>query len=47
MEQDAVMYLAQNPKDQKELTFVSFKGSVYQAQDGSKWELLVNEGKLE
>lgn len=48
MEQDAVMYLAQNPKNKEEITFVSFKGNIYQSKDGSQsWELLVNEGELE
>jgi hypothetical protein len=48
MEQDAVMYLAQNPKDKNEITFISFNNDIYQTQDGSKtWNLLVKNGVLQ
>ncbi len=48
MEQDAVLYLAQNPQNEKELTFVSFNGNIYQTTDGANnWNLLVKEGQLQ
>ncbi|WP_289432477.1 beta propeller repeat protein [Cytobacillus kochii] len=47
MEQDAVLYFAINPQDEKEMTFVSFNGNIYQTKDNAKsWELLVENGKL-
>nr|WP_263324860.1 hypothetical protein [Neobacillus sp. Marseille-Q6967] len=48
MEQDAVLYFAQNPQNEKEMTFVSFKGIIYQTADaGETWNLLASEGKLQ
>jgi Sortilin, neurotensin receptor 3, len=48
MKQDAVMYLAQNPKDDKEIIFSTFNGDIYQTKDGTKsWDLLVKEGNLQ
>ncbi|EIJ78368.1 BNR repeat-containing protein [Bacillus methanolicus PB1] len=48
MQQDAVMYLAQNPKDDKEIIFSTFNGDIYQTNDGTKsWDLLVKEGNLQ
>lgn len=48
MEQDAVLYFAQNPRNEQELTFVSFNGNIYQTTDGAnKWNLLVKEGQLQ
>lgn len=46
MEQDAVLYFAINPQDDKEITFVSFNGDIYQTKDARNWELLVKEGNL-
>lgn len=47
MKQDAVLYLAENPKDDKEITFVSFNGNIYQSTDGTtSWKLLAKEGNL-
>lgn len=47
MEQDAVMYMAQNPKNPDELVFASFKGNVYLSVDGAKtWTTLVENGEL-
>lgn len=48
MKQDAVMYLAQNPKDDKEIIFSTFNGDIYQTKDGTEsWDLLVKEGNLQ
>ena len=48
MEQDAVMYLAQNPRNPDELVFASFKGNVYRSVDGAKtWTTLVENGELQ
>jgi hypothetical protein len=47
MKQDAVLYFAINPQDEKEMTFVSFNGNIYQTKDNAEsWELLVEKGKL-
>lgn len=47
MDQDAVLYFAQNPQNEKEMTFVTFRGSIYQTKDNaSNWNLLVKEGML-
>jgi hypothetical protein len=47
MKSDAVMYFAQNPQNESELVFISFKGSVYHSTDGGEtWTELVNEGKI-
>lgn len=47
MEQDAVLYFAINPQDEKEMTFISFNGNIYQTKDNAKsWELLVEKGNL-
>lgn len=45
MEEDAVMYFAQNPQNEKEMTFVSFNGNIYYTKDsGSNWDLIVEAG---
>ncbi|MBT2710671.1 hypothetical protein J7I91_22250 [Pseudomonas sp. ISL-84] len=45
MQEDAVMYFAQNPQNEQEMTFASFNGNVYFTNDsGSNWELLVEKG---
>nr|WP_251032553.1 group-specific protein [Mesobacillus foraminis] len=47
MEEDAVLYFAQNPQNEKEMTFVSFKGTIFQSTDGAtSWQLLVKEGMV-
>jgi hypothetical protein len=47
MEQDAVLYFAQNPNDENEMTFVSFNGNIYQTKDNAEnWELLIENGRL-
>lgn len=47
MEQDAVLYLAQNPQNDKEISIVSFNGNIYMTKDGAQsWELLAEEGTL-
>jgi hypothetical protein len=47
MTQDAVMYIAQNPKKSSEIVFITFKGSVYLSVDSAgSWKTLVNEGKI-
>ncbi|WP_246943730.1 F510_1955 family glycosylhydrolase [Bacillus pinisoli] len=47
MEQDAVMYLAQNPQNEKEVVFYSFNGDVFITQDGtSTWEKIVSAGTI-
>jgi hypothetical protein len=47
MPQDAVLYLAKNPQDDKEITFVTFNGSIFQSTNGAKsWEILVEKGIL-
>lgn len=47
MKQDAVLYLAQNPQDANEITFVSFNGNIYQSTDGTtSWKTLVEEGNV-
>jgi hypothetical protein len=48
MKQDAVMYLAQNPKNSNEITFASFNGDIYQTQDGANtWNLIVKAGEIQ
>lgn len=48
MKEDAVMYLAQNPQDQQEIVFATFKGDVYVSNtEGTSWETLVEEGNLQ
>lgn len=47
MKEDAVMYFAQNPQNEQEMTFVSFNGNIYFTKDsGSNWELIVEKGIL-
>ena len=47
MIQDAVLYLAENPQDDNEITFVSFNGNIYQSTDGTaSWKMLAEEGSL-
>lgn len=48
MNQDAVMYIAQNPKNASELVFASFNGDIYLSEDGAEtWNTLVKEGKIQ
>ena len=48
MEQDAVLYFAQNPQNEQEMTFASYNGGLYQTtDDASNWKLLVKEGQLQ
>ncbi|MCM3600502.1 hypothetical protein M3175_07155 [Robertmurraya korlensis] len=48
MEEDAVMYAAINPKNEHEITFVSFNNDIYQTTDhGESWKLLAKSGKLQ
>lgn len=48
LEKDAVMYLAQNPKNPLEIVFVSFNGDIYISADGTNsWKQLVNSGELQ
>jgi hypothetical protein len=48
MAEDAVMYVAQNPQNESEIVFISFKGSVYLSGDGaSSWKALVIEGEIQ
>lgn len=47
MDQDAVLYFAQNPKDEKEMIFLSFNGNIYQTKDNAEnWNLLVEQGNI-
>ncbi|WP_241481543.1 F510_1955 family glycosylhydrolase [Mesobacillus campisalis] len=47
LEQDAVQYFAQNPKNENELAFVTFKANIYRkAADSNGWEQLAEEGFL-
>ncbi|MEW9669778.1 F510_1955 family glycosylhydrolase [Ammoniphilus sp. 3BR4] len=47
MEQDAVMYLAQNPKNHNEVTFVTFNGDVFMSKDGTQtWNILIEKGEM-
>lgn len=48
LKKDAVMYLAQNPKNPLEVVFVSFNGDIYLSKDGaSSWKQLVKSGELQ
>jgi hypothetical protein len=48
MKEDAVMYMAINPTNEHETTFVSFNSDIYQTTDhGESWNLLVKSGKLQ
>lgn len=47
MEEDANLYFAMNPQDDKEMTFVSFDGIIYHTKDNAQnWAFMVNEGSL-
>lgn len=47
MEGDAILYFAQNPKNEKELTFATFNGNVFQTSDNAgSWKQLVKEREL-
>ncbi|MEW9503153.1 F510_1955 family glycosylhydrolase [Jeotgalibacillus marinus] len=47
MDQDGVLYFAQHPKDEKEMTFTSFNGNIYQTKDNAEnWDLLVETGEI-
>ncbi|WP_157452386.1 F510_1955 family glycosylhydrolase [Bacillus sp. J33] len=47
MKEDAVMYFAQNPQDEQDMTIVSFNGNIYYSKDGgSIWDLIVEAGNL-
>ncbi|GED32082.1 glycosyl hydrolase [Brevibacillus centrosporus] len=46
LEKDAVAFFAQNPTDEKELAFATFKNDVYLSTDGgSNWTKIADEGK--
>jgi len=48
MKEDAVMYAAINPKNEHEITFVSFNNDIYQTTDhGESWNLLAKSGNLQ
>ncbi|MBT2756841.1 hypothetical protein J7E71_12865 [Mesobacillus foraminis] len=48
LEEDVVLFFAQNPQNENEMTFVTFNGTIYQSADGAKtWKLLVEEGVLQ
>ncbi|MGO4886544.1 F510_1955 family glycosylhydrolase [Anaerobacillus sp. MEB173] len=48
MNQDAVMYLAQNPQKKSEIVFATFNGHIYKSDDAANtWNLLVKEGKIQ
>lgn len=48
MREDAVMYAAINPKNEHEITFVSFNNDIYQTTNhGESWKLLVKSGDLQ
>lgn len=48
MKEDAVMYAAINPKNEHEITFVSFNNDIYQTTNhGESWKLLVKSGNLQ
>jgi hypothetical protein len=45
MDEDAVQYFAQNPKDENEVAFVTYRGNIYlKTADSQEWELLAEEG---
>ncbi|OEH92764.1 F510_1955 family glycosylhydrolase [Bacillus solimangrovi] len=44
---DAVMYMAQNPKNDNELSLVTFNGNVHFSQDsGQSWKEIVSAGEI-
>ncbi|WP_419879577.1 F510_1955 family glycosylhydrolase [Brevibacillus centrosporus] len=46
LEKDAVSFFAQNPSNEKEMAFVTFKNDIYLSTDeGSKWTKIADEGK--
>ena len=48
MKEDAVMYAAINPKNELEITFVSFNNDIYQTTNhGESWNLLAKSGNLQ
>ncbi len=48
MKEDAVMYVAINPINEHEITFVSFNSDIYQTTDhGESWNLLAKSGNLQ
>lgn len=48
MKEDAVMYVAINPTNEQEITFVSFTGDIYQSLNGGvEWNTLVKSGELQ
>ncbi|MFC0476738.1 F510_1955 family glycosylhydrolase [Robertmurraya beringensis] len=48
MKEDAVMYAAINPKNEHEITFVSFNNDIYQTTDhGESWNILAKSGNLQ
>jgi translation elongation factor P/translation initiation factor 5A len=41
-----IMFIAQNPKDQSELTIVTYKNDIYRTKDGGKnWDEIMDSGK--
>lgn len=48
MKEDAVLYAAVNPKNEQEITVVSFNSDIYQTTDhGESWNMLVKAGSLQ
>ncbi len=48
MKEEAIMYAAINPKNEHEITFVTFNNDIYQTSDhGESWKLLANSGDLQ
>ncbi|MBT2690865.1 hypothetical protein J7I93_22255 [Bacillus sp. ISL-47] len=46
LKEDAVMYFAQNPKNEQEMAFVSFNGDIYHTTDGANnWDSIVEADK--
>ncbi|WLR52875.1 hypothetical protein LC040_08290 [Bacillus tianshenii] len=47
IQDDAVMYFTQNPKDENEMAFVTFNGNVYFTDNGTEnWQTIVEQGAL-
>jgi hypothetical protein len=48
MKEDAVLYAAVNPKNEHEITIVSFNNDIYQTTDhGENWNILAKAGNIE
>ncbi|MFE8703053.1 F510_1955 family glycosylhydrolase [Cytobacillus sp. FJAT-54145] len=47
LNQDAVLYFAVNPQNEKEMIFISFNGDIYLTVDGAtSWQLIADDGNL-